>query len=134
MSKGMHQERIVRLFYEKLECGDMPAAIDLLAETIEWTEATGFPYYAGTWTNPNEVLQGLFHPLSQDWEYFKVSPEEFVTTSEIVIVFGKYRGIYNDTKSKLVAPFCHRWQIVGGRICKFQQYTDTVLVQRAMHV
>jgi uncharacterized protein len=43
---------VVQTFYEALGRGDVSAALGQLDDSMQWTEAEGFPYYAGTWTGP----------------------------------------------------------------------------------
>src|SRR5438067_13746612 len=83
---------IVQEFYNSLKRGDAPAALGLLANKLEWTEAEGFPYFSGTWRTPQEVAEKLFVPLSRDWETFAVEADTFVSEASEVIAFGVYRG------------------------------------------
>jgi hypothetical protein len=41
-----------------------------LASKLAWTEAERFPYYAGTWRSPEEVVEKLFLPLGREWTGF----------------------------------------------------------------
>lgn len=122
----------VKSFYDALGHGDAPVALGLLAEPLSWTEAEGFPYYSGTWTTAQQVVDNLLVPLSRDWEGFSVQPASFLVDGPNVVSFGIYGGVSKATGRKLSAPFAHRWQVAGGKLASFFQYTDTVLVQAAM--
>lgn len=121
----------VKAFYAALGKGDVPAVLALLNDDLSWTEAEGFPYFSGTWRTPQEVLEKLLVPLSQDWEGFSARPESFVSDGEEVVSFGNYGGTHRGSGRGMAAPFAHRWRVVAGRVVLFIQYTDTALVQAA---
>lgn len=58
--------RLIESFYESLGRGDVPAVLGLLAPDVKWTEAERFPYYTGTWTGPQAVLDNLLKRLIVD--------------------------------------------------------------------
>lgn len=121
----------VQSFYSALDRGDVDAVLALFANTIEWREAEGFPYFGGTWTRPQQVVERLLVPLGRDWDNFAARADGFVSQGDEVVAFGAYRGVNRATRRQLFAPFAHRWRVASGRIAAFTQYTDTVLVQAA---
>jgi uncharacterized protein len=122
----------VQSFYVALGRGDVDAVLALFADPIEWREAEGFPYFGGTWTRPQQVVDGLLVPLGRDWEEFSARADSFISEGDEVVAFGAYRGINRATRRQVVAPFAHRWRVANGRIATFTQYTDTVLVQAGL--
>lgn len=122
----------VQSFYRALEGGDVGAVVALLGTTLEWTEAEGFPYFGGTWHDPQAVVDGLLAPLARDWDGFSARPHAFVSEGDEVVAFGVYGGVHRASGTTLAAPFAHRWCVADGRIARFVQYTDTLLVARAM--
>lgn len=122
----------IRSFYGALERGDIAAVVALIGDGLDWTEAEGFPYFGGTWKSSNAVVDGLLAPLARDWHGFSARPHAFVSEGDEVVAFGVYGGVHRATGRTLTAPFAHRWRVVGSRIASFVQYTDTVLVKRAM--
>jgi hypothetical protein len=46
----------IDVFYDALGRGDVPSLMALLASDIVWTEAERFPYNAGTWRTPQQVV------------------------------------------------------------------------------
>jgi len=99
---------------------------------LAWTEAEGFPYFDGTWHHPQEVVEKLLIPLGRDWEDFAATPQEFLVDGDRVVAFGVYSGIAKATNKPMRAPFAHRWQIRDGKLARFDMYTDTLLIDRAM--
>ena len=123
---------VVQSFYEALGRGDAPAALAVLDNAVQWTEAKGFPYSSGTWIGPQAVLDKLLVPLGRDWDDFSATPESFVSDGATVVVFGTYTGRFKSTGKNLVAPFAHRWEVSNEKATSFRQYTDTALVQAAI--
>jgi len=119
----------VKSFYDALGRGDASAALSMLDDAIQWTEAESFPYHSGTWTGPQAVLENLLAPLGNDWNGFSAKPDSFVVDGSVVVVFGTYTGMFKATGKNLLAPFAHRWEVTNGKATNFRQYTDTALVQ-----
>jgi len=128
----MQPVSIVRSFYNALAVGDPDAVINLLHPDLSWTEAEGFPYFDGTWTRPSDVIERLLVPRSRDWEGFAARPTEFVAEGQVVVSFGAYSGTSKATGRVMHAPFAHRWECRDGKLQRFNMYTDTLLVNRAM--
>ena len=123
---------IVRAFYAAVSRADVPSVVDSLHHDLRWTEAEGFPYYSGTWRHPQDVGDKLLVPLMRDWDSFSAVAEEFIVEGERVVCLGTYSGVYKATGKAMRAPFAHVWQIANGKLARFDMYTDTLLVRRAM--
>lgn len=121
----------VQSVYEAFAKGDIPTVIGFLSPDIEWTEAEGFPY-GGTYRGPDSVLNGVFMKLGTEWEGFAAVPDEFLDARETVVVLGKYSGTYKATGKSFQANFAHVWKTSEGKAVRFTQYTDTLLVHRAV--
>ena len=122
-----------RRFYDAVARGDVPSVLDSLHSQLRWTEADGFPYFSGTWTSPQEVVEKLLVPLMRDWDGFAAAPQEFLAQDDVVVTFGVYSGTNRATGKAMRAPFAHRWEVRDGRLARFDMFTDTLLVDRAMH-
>lgn len=123
---------LVRSFYLAVAAGNADKVLSLLHSELQWTEAEGFPYFSGTWTRPSDVLEKLLIPLGQDWKGFAATPDEFVTDGTVVVAFGAYSGVSIATGKAMRAPFAHRWQSRDDKLQRFDMYTDTLLVNRAL--
>ncbi len=124
--------QIMRDGYENFAKGNIPAVLEIFDPKIEWTEAKGFPY-AGTYRGPKEIGEQVFMKLATEWDGFRVTPAEFIDGGERIVVLGKYSGTYKDTGKSFQADFAHVWTLRDGKPVKFVQYTDTALVQEALH-
>lgn len=123
---------LVRSFYAALERGDVPGLLALLHPQLEWTEAEGFPYFSGTWRKPEDVLEKLIKPLIRDWDGFAAIAADFIAEGDRVVSLGTYSGTSKATGKAMRAPFAHVWRVAEGRLKRFDMYTDTLLVARAM--
>ena len=124
--------KTVKRFYDAVARGDVPAVVAVLDSDLNWTEAEGFPYYGGTWTSPQDVVDKLLIPLSRDWNEFAATPSDFVEADDRVVAFGAYSGTAKSTGKAMRAPFAHVWTVRNDKITRFNMYTDTVLVRAAL--
>jgi uncharacterized protein len=128
----MNNVEIVRGLYESFAKGDVPAVLAGFDERIEWREADNFIYADGNpYVGPDAVVEGIFRRLGAEWDGFQVLPAEFHGDGATVFVQGRYGGTHKATGESIDAQFMHVWTLGGGKVTKFQQYTDTLQVARA---
>lgn len=125
-----HSATVARI-YEAFACGDVTAVLAALSPDIIWIEAEGFPY-GGSYAGHDAVLQNVFAKLGSEWDGYAVVPNELIASADTVVALGEYSGTYKATGKHFRAPFAHVWKFKGDQAVSFQQYTDTVLVQRAL--
>jgi ketosteroid isomerase-like protein len=121
----------VKAVYQAFAEGDIPSALGFLSPEIDWTEAEGFPY-AGTYHGPRAVLEGVFMRLGSEWNGFACVPDEFVDGGDTVVAVGTYSGTYKKTGKSFKANFAHVWKAQDGKLIRFVQHVDTLLVHRAL--
>ena len=127
----MSSTEIVKRLYAGFASADLPAVLADMSPEIAWTEADGYPY-AGTFHGPQAVVDGVFVRLATEWDGYQAVPDRYVGEGDEVIALGHYSGTYKATNRSFRAPFAHAWTIHEGKIVRFVQYVDTVLVQRAL--
>ncbi|HET9530805.1 MAG TPA: nuclear transport factor 2 family protein [Blastocatellia bacterium] len=127
----MNNLNLVQGVYDAFAKGDIPVVIGFLSPDIDWTEAEGFPY-GGTYRGPDAVLEGVFMRLGTEWEGFAAVPDEFIDGGDTVVVLGRYSGKYKATGKSFQSDFAHVWKVREGKAVRFVQYTDTLLVHRAL--
>ena len=126
---GTYGETIKGL-YDAFAAGDVPAVLGVMDPAIEWNEAEGF-MYGGTYTGPNEVLENVFMKIATEWEGFTVIPHKVVDGNDgNVVALGTYSGKYLKTGKSMSVPFAHAWEFSEGKIVRFRQYLDTLVVAR----
>ncbi|CAN5463086.1 nuclear transport factor 2 family protein [soil metagenome] len=125
----MSNGAIIQGLYDAFATGNVPGVLGAMAANISWTEAEGF-MYAGTYVGPDAILGGVFMKLVTEWEGFKAVPDQIVDGGDTVVGLGTYSGKYLKTGKSVSVPFAHAWTLSEGKIIKFVQYTDTLVIAR----
>ena len=127
----MSNEDVVRSFYEGVEGGNLPAALDALAPDVAWTEMAGFPY-AGTYHGPDAVVENVFARIGSEWDGFRFDLDEIVDGGDTVVGVGTYSAIYKATGRPMQARVVHVWKLRDGKATAFEQFADTLKVAEAL--
>ncbi len=127
----MSNLNIVQSAYAAFAKGDIPGVLGVLDAEAVWTEAEGFPY-GGTYYGPNAVLEAVFMRVGVEWDSFTVEPAEFIDGGDTIVALGKYSGTYKATGKSFQADFAHVWKLRDGKVVRFVQYVDTLLVHQAI--
>ena len=122
---------IVRDHYAASARGDIQAMMAEVSPQVRWTEMEGFPC-AGTWVGPQAVADNVFAVLGAQWEGYRFELDSLVDGGETVVATGSYYGTFRATGKPMQARVAHVWQLQGGKVVAFEQFTDTLLVRRAM--
>jgi ketosteroid isomerase-like protein len=125
----MNNGEIIKRLYDDFATGNIPGVLGAMDANIAWTEAEGF-VYGGTYIGPNSVLENVFMKLGGEWEGFSAVPDQIVDGGDVIVALGNYGGKYNKTGKSMNVPFAHVYTFSGGKIVKFVQYTDTLVVAR----
>ena len=116
----------VRSLYDAFGKGDVATVVNALDPGIRWLEAESYPYAdRNPYVGPQSVVEGVFGRLLADIDSFTLHPARFIDAGDHVVVEGRYRGKMKATGRPLDAQFAHVWQVRGGKVVRFQQYTDT---------
>jgi ketosteroid isomerase-like protein len=110
---------------------DIPAMMADLAEDVQWTEMAGFPC-AGTYIGAANIIQGVFEVLGRDWQNYTFTLERLIDGAETIVGIGDYHAIHRISGKKMQARVVHIWQLAGGKVRRFEQFTDTLKVAQAM--
>jgi ketosteroid isomerase-like protein len=124
----MSQENvdIIRRVYDAFARGDIPAVLGALDASVEWREAENFLYAdKNPYMGPEAVLMGVFARLGGEWDQFQATPDSILDAGDTVIGQGHYGGTYKATGKTVRAQFAHVFTLSGGKVVRFQQYTDT---------
>jgi ketosteroid isomerase-like protein len=116
----------IRGIYEAFGRGDVPAVLGAFDPAIEWREADNFLYAdRNPYIGPMAVAEGVFMRCVADIDGFTVVPQRYTDSGDRVAVEGRYRGTMKTTGIPVDAQFAHVWDVRGGKVVGFQQYTDT---------
>src|SRR4051812_6999417 len=116
---------LVRGVYESFGRGDIPGVLAALDPGIEWIEPYPVGYNPGTHLGPDAVVQNVFMYVGQEWDEFRVQPEEFFDAGDTVVVTGVITGRNKRTGRDLVGPVCWVWTVRDGRAVRNRNYQDT---------
>jgi uncharacterized protein len=124
---------LVAGLYNAFATGDVETVLGALSETVVWNEAENFPYDDGNpYVGRDAVLNGVFARIGNDWEYWTLNIDDYVSNGDDVVAFGRYSARHKETGAEINAQFVHRWRIEDGQAVSFQQYADTEQVVAAM--
>jgi uncharacterized protein len=113
---------VLAKLYEAFAGSDGEALGALLGD-VDWIEARGGPY-GGTYRGLGEVAENVFGRIAADVRNFSAVPDEIVPVgSDRAIALGTYCG--ETDAGPLEIRFAHLATVEGGRIARFEQFTDT---------
>ncbi|MCA8869204.1 MAG: nuclear transport factor 2 family protein [Rhodobacteraceae bacterium] len=121
----------VRAHYAASDAMDMAAMLAPVTAQSTWTEMAGFPY-AGTYTGPDALLNGVFARIGADWDGFGFKLDRLVDGGDTIVAIGTYWGTCRRTSRKMQARAVHVWEMAEGKLLRFEQFADTKLVADAM--
>ncbi len=122
---------IIKGLYDDFATGNVPGVLGAMDPNVSWTEAEGF-LYGGTYIGPNAILENVFIKFATEWEGFSAVPHQIVDGGDSVIALGAYSGKYLKTGKSMTIPFAHAWTFADGKIVKFVQYTDTLVMAKSL--
>jgi uncharacterized protein len=122
---------LVRDHYAANDRKDLAGMLADIAEDCRWTEMDGFPC-AGTYIGPQAVVEGVFKPLSAQFDNYTFTPERLLDACDNVVGVGNYTATHKGTGKSMNVRVVHVWGGSGGKIRRFEQFTDTLRVAEAM--
>jgi uncharacterized protein len=123
---------IIKAHYAASDRLDVAGMMADVSPGVHWTEMAGFPC-AGTWVGPEQVVDNVFAVLGSAWEGYQFRLERLIAAGDDIVGIGDYQGKYRGTGKSMHARVVHVWKLEAGKIVRFEQFTDTLLVARAMN-
>ena len=119
-------QSVVEALYRAFAANDGATIGGLLAADLVWMEAESGPYAdRNPYNGPAAVFEGVFARIGAGYEGFVVTPTVFIGSGDRVVALGRYTGTNRATGEALDAQFAHVFTVTGGKVTRFQQYTDT---------
>ena len=119
-------EQIVREAYAAYLRADLAAVLNMCSDDTEW-RACGPPErlpYAGVHRGRAEVTR-YFAILDDAEESDNLTPKEFFTKGDKVVVFGEYSARVNANGRRFATDFVHVFTLSDGKIVRFCDSYDT---------
>lgn len=123
--------QIIADHYAAAERKDLAGMLADVADDVRWTEMAGFPC-AGTHVGRQQLIERVFQVLEANWENFSFKLQTLIDGGGTIVALGDYSGTHRRTGKALCARAAHVWQLEGGKVRRFEQFTDTLLVAQAM--
>ncbi|MFD0201636.1 MULTISPECIES: nuclear transport factor 2 family protein [Saccharothrix] len=121
---------VVRAHYDASARGDLAGMLAVPAPDVRWTEAAGSAY-AGTYTGPAAVVDGVFRRIDEEWSSFAVEVDELLDADDAVVALGRYTGRHRATGKSMTARCTHVWRVADGFVRDFEQIADTAAIAAA---
>jgi ketosteroid isomerase-like protein len=120
----------VQRAHAALAHGDRDAAVQACDPLVRWTVSDGLPF-GGVYDGVDEV-ECYFRELNRHFSNLLVTLTEVVSTREVVVEQGTYRGMARESGIEFEAPFCVVWQLRDGRVYEVREYADTAMLSAVL--
>ncbi|MDQ2138033.1 nuclear transport factor 2 family protein [Alcaligenaceae bacterium B3P038] len=128
---GRSKLQIIGDHYAASARADIATMMVDVADDVRWIEMAGFPC-AGVWVGPQAVVNNVFAVLGREWQDYRFELDRLIDGGDQIVGVGAYIGIYRATGKPMLARATHVWTLRNAKIVAFEQFTDTLLVARAM--
>jgi len=122
---------IVKAHYAASDRGDLDGMIADFAPDCQWTEMDGSPC-PGTYIGAQAIVENVFAALAQRFDHFAFSLERLLDAGNEVVGIGHYSATDKHTGKSFNVRAVHVWGVENGKICRFEQFTDTLRIHEAM--
>ncbi len=122
--------QIVADHYAASDRRDIDGMMADLAPDVRWTEMAGFPC-AGTHIGRDAIIANVFAVLGREWTGFSFKLERLIDGGATVVGIGDYSATHAATGKPMRSRVVHVWDVEGGKVRRFEQFCDTLLVDRA---
>ncbi|MEA5511889.1 nuclear transport factor 2 family protein [Crocosphaera sp. UHCC 0190] len=126
----MNNLEVVQQLYQWFSQKQFDQIRTILSSDIEWIQNEGFPG-GSIHYGIEEVLSGVLTNFKKDWKQWNAVVKEWFDSGHAIICLGYYEGIHKKTGKLMKADFAHVYWLKDLKIYKFQQFTDTLMIQRA---
>ena len=113
----------IREGYEAFNRKDIPGVLQRFDPQIEWHEPGGGRAPAGVFHSGQTVADKVFSLVPENFDDFSADAEQFIDSSEHVVVVGHFRGRAK-SGTVLDAPFVHVWKMRNGKAVNFYHHVE----------
>jgi uncharacterized protein len=101
--------------------------LGMLDPQVEWNEAEHATLWpGGPIFGPDQVAAQVLSRVPELFgDTFRIHVERLHGCGETVIMQGRYTATVQPTGRNLSVQVVHVWDIAGGKVARWQQYTDT---------
>ncbi len=118
--------------YEAFGRGDLDGATENFADDIRWENPEASQVPNNGVTEGRDAVKQLFADLANHWESFSIVPDEFIESSDTVVVLSHAEAKGKQTGKEVKLPWVHVWRFSDGKATEVQALTDTALAAEAL--
>ena len=118
---------IVKAHYAAGAAGDPAGMAKDFADDIVWIEAEGGPF-PGRFVGMPAIGEGVFGPLNEAFDNFRVLTDEFYADGKVVIMIGRYAATARATGKPVETRVVHKWTVRDDKIVEMEQIVDSHLM------
>jgi ketosteroid isomerase-like protein len=120
----------VQRAHAALAHGDRDETFATCDPALRWSVADALPF-GGTYRGLDEV-ETYFTELARHFSSLLLTLTEVVSTHEIVVEQGSYRGVARESQIPFEVGFCVIWHLRDGRVVEVTEYADTAALNAAL--
>ena len=117
--------RTVKAFYDAVNAGDLPAAMNLMATDVDWEDAGAGWLPWSTRCRGREEYARYVEAVFGALEFQEFRADEFIVGRDTVVVLGFERCLVRATGRVVEAHWAQIFTLRDGVICRFREYSDT---------
>jgi uncharacterized protein len=127
--------QVVKEMYAAFGRGDVQAILDRLSDDVVWLGVYG----AGPQVPTSGERRGkapigtFFKQVAETVTFSRFEPKEFVATGDTVVTLGHYTATTN-VGGSFDSDFAMVFTLTGGKVVRFQEFTDSAAVNAAYRV
>ena len=122
---------VVKAHYDANARRDIEGMLADITPTTEWIEMAGFPC-AGTYYGPDAIVKNVFMALGAQFDDYTFKLESLLDAGDHAVGIGDYTARHKQTGKAMSARVVHVWHVKSGKVVRFEQFTDTLLVAQSI--
>ena len=111
--------------YDKFNAGDIDGLLSMMADNVEWVlpDMSDVPF-AGARSGHASVA-AFFESVLEHQEPKSIDVHGMIAQGNRVVAHGHYAWHVKATGRDFEGDYVHIWTVEGGKVTRFQEYTDT---------
>ena len=123
--------QVVQALYDNFNAGDIEAVLDALSEDVAWV-LPSIPNIAFTGAkHGKDDVADFFSTMADQQEPQSFEVQGTIAQGDRVVAHGHYVWHVKTTGRGWEGDFSHHWTVEGGKVTRFQEYTDSAAAMAA---
>ena len=123
--------QVVQGLYDSFNAGDIAAVLGALSDDVEWVlpSIPNIPF-TGAKHGKDSVAE-FFSTMAEHQETQSFEVQGMIAQGDRVVGYGHYRWHVKTTGRAWEGDFSHHWTVEGGKVTRFQEYSDSAAAMAA---